>query len=305
MRLNPNEMTFLEHLEELRWRILKSLAAIIFFAMLAFIKAQWIINFLTAPALNLEEPVVLQALKVHDTFMVQLMASLMVGILLASPVVIYQIWRFVQPALGRASRRVTLSVVFFASFFLVAGVAFGYLILLPFSLRFFSSLGAGMVEANYGIRQYLSYVVMMMLAAGAVFQLPVLSFILTRIGLLTPGFLRKYWKFALIIILVLAAVLTPADPLSMVFMAIPLLILYEVSIIVAKVFAPKKDTDDTTEEISTPDEAPPEETEEPPTSQEASPGMAEESPAPEEAPPEATDESSTPKKSPPEKPEES
>ncbi len=234
---DPNEMTFLEHLEELRWRILKSLAAIVIFAILAFIKADWLINFLTAPALRLNEPVVLQALKVSDMFMVQLIASLMTGLVLASPVVIYQIWRFVEPAMGKSSRRITLSIVLFGTFFLLAGVSFGYLVLLPFSLRFFTSLGRDMVEANYSIHAYLGYVVWMLLAAGLVFQLPVISFILTRIGLLTPAFLRKYRKYALIGILVFAAILTPPDPLSQMFMAVPLLVLYELSIIISKIFS--------------------------------------------------------------------
>ncbi len=237
---DPNEMTFLEHLEELRWRIQKSLAAIVIFAILAFIKADWLINFLTAPALRLNEPVVLQALKVSDMFMVQLIASLMTGLVLASPVVIYQIWRFVEPAMGKSSRRTTLSIVLFGTFFLLAGVSFGYLVLLPFSLRFFTSLGRDMVEANYSIHAYLGYVVWMLLAAGLVFQLPVISFILTRIGLLTPTFLRKYRKYALIGILVFAAILTPPDPLSQMFMAVPLLVLYELSIIISKIFSTKE-----------------------------------------------------------------
>ncbi|UCD37541.1 MAG: twin-arginine translocase subunit TatC [Fidelibacterota bacterium] len=234
-------MTFLEHLEELRWRILKSLGAIVIFAIAAFIKADWLIGFLTAPALRLEEPVILQALKVSDVFMVQLIASLMTGLVLASPVVIYQIWRFVEPAMGKSSRRITLSVVFFGSFFLIVGVTFGYLVLLPFSLRFFTALGGDMVEANYSIHAYLGYVVWMLLSAGLVFQLPVISFILTRIGLLTPAFLRQYRKFALVGILIFAAVLTPPDPLSQVFMAVPLLALYELSILISRIFHKTED----------------------------------------------------------------
>ncbi|MEE9466097.1 MAG: twin-arginine translocase subunit TatC, partial [Candidatus Neomarinimicrobiota bacterium] len=181
-------------------------------------------------------PVVLQALKVSDMFMVQLIASLMAGLVIASPVVIYQLWRFVEPALGKSSRRTTLAVVLFGSVFLLTGVSFGYLILLPFSLRFFTALGSGMVEANYSIHAYLGYVVWMLLAAGLVFQLPVISFILTRIGLLTPAFLRHYRKFALVGILVFAAVLTPPDPLSQLFMAVPLLGLYELSILISRIF---------------------------------------------------------------------
>lgn len=235
---NPNEMSFLEHLEELRWRILKALSAIVLFAVLAFIKVDWVVGFLTAPALNLDQPVVLQALKVSDMFMVNLISSLMTGLVLASPVVLYQIWRFVDPALGKTTRWTTLGVVLFGSFFFLGGVTFGYKVILPFSLRFFSSLGGGLVENNYSIHAYLGYVTWMMLAAGLVFQLPVISLILTRIGLLTPAFLRHYRRYALIAILVFAAILTPPDPLSQVMMAAPLLLLYELSILISKIFQP-------------------------------------------------------------------
>ncbi len=281
---DPNQMNFLEHLEELRWRILKCLSAIIIFAVLAFIKADLLIGFLTAPALRLNEKVVLQALKVSDMFMVQLIASLMTGLILASPVVIYQIWRFVEPAMGKTSRRSTLFIVLFGTFFLLVGVSFGYLILLPFSLRFFTSLGRDMVEANYSIHAYLGYVVWMLLAAGLVFQLPVISLILTRIGLLTPEFLRKYRKYALIGILVFAAILTPPDPLSQMFMAIPLLGLYELSIIISKILVRKKSLP------SVSDEPPPEDDESPSGKIESPPDDDESPSGKTESPPDTGDE---------------
>ena len=233
----PNEMTFLEHLEELRWRILKSLGAIVLFAVAAFLNANRIIAFLTAPALALDKPVVLQALKVSDMFMVQLIASLLVGLVLAIPVLIYQVWRFVAPAVGRSSRVLTLSIVLFGSLFFLAGITFGYLVMLPFSLRFFTSLGGGLVESNFSIHAYLGYVAWMLIAAGLVFQLPVVSFMLTRMGLLTPRFLRHYRRYALVGIVVFSAILTPPDPLSQVLMAVPLLGLYEFSIFISRIFS--------------------------------------------------------------------
>lgn len=233
----PNEMTFLEHLEELRWRILKSLGAIALFAIVAFANANRVIAFLTAPALALDEPVVLQALKVSDMFMVQIISSLLVGLVLASPVVIFQVWRFVAPAVGRSSKILTLSIVLFGSLFFLAGITFGYLVMLPFSLRFFTSLGGGLVENNFSIHAYLGYAAWMLIAAGLVFQLPVVSFILTRIGLLTPPFLRHYRRYALVGILVFSAILTPPDPVSQVLMAVPLLALYELSILISHIFS--------------------------------------------------------------------
>lgn len=237
VKLVPNEMTFLEHLEELRWRILKSLGAIALFAIVAFANANRVIAFLTAPALALDEPVVLQALKVSDMFMVQIISSLLVGLVLASPVVIFQVWRFVAPAVGRSSKILTLSIVLFGSLFFLAGITFGYLVMLPFSLRFFTSLGGGLVENNFSIHAYLGYAAWMLIAAGLVFQLPVVSFILTRIGLLTPPFLRHYRRYALVGILVFSAILTPPDPLSQVLMAVPLLALYELSILISHIFS--------------------------------------------------------------------
>lgn len=237
VKLVPNEMTFLEHLEELRWRILKSLGAIALFAIVAFANANRVIAFLTAPALALDEPVVLQALKVSDMFMVQIISSLLVGLVLASPVVIFQVWRFVAPAVGRSSKILTLSIVLFGSLFFLAGITFGYLVMLPFSLRFFTSLGGGLVENNFSIHAYLGYAAWMLIAAGLVFQLPVVSFILTRIGLLTPPFLRHYRRYALVGILVFSAILTPPDPVSQVLMAVPLLALYELSILISHIFS--------------------------------------------------------------------
>ena len=229
-------MSFLEHLEELRWRIIKSIAAVVLFAVLAFIRVDLLIQLLTAPVLRLEKSIDLQALKITDMFMVEIMVSLLAGLVLAIPVVIYQVWRFVAPAMGKHARRNTLGIVLFGSLFFMGGVSFGYLVLLPFSLRFFSALGGDIVASNYSIHAYLGYVVWMLLAAGIVFQLPVLSLILTRIGLLTPAFLRHYRRYALVAILVLGAILTPPDPLSQVFMAIPLIGLYEFSIFISKVF---------------------------------------------------------------------
>ncbi|MCK4578807.1 MAG: twin-arginine translocase subunit TatC, partial [Candidatus Marinimicrobia bacterium] len=143
-----DEMSFLDHLEELRWRILKSMAAIIVIAIAAYTRADTIINFLTAPALRLETPVIMQALRVSDMFMVQLIVSLLTGLIVASPIVLYQIWRFIAPAMVRSSNLLTLAVVLSGSIFFIAGLSFGYKVLLPFSLRFFTSLGGELVQSN-------------------------------------------------------------------------------------------------------------------------------------------------------------
>lgn len=231
-------MTFLEHLEEMRWRIIKALAAVLVISVLAFIKSDLIMGLLTRPAEQLEIPVQLQAIRVSDLFMVQIIASFLTGLVLASPVILYQLWRFIRPALEKPTRTAGFWVVVAGTSLFVTGVLFGYLVILPFSLRFFSSLGDGSVASNYSILAYFGYVAWILLSAGLIFQLPVISFILTRIGLLTPAFLRHYRKFALIGILVLSAILTPPDPLSQILMAIPLLGLYEVAVLISRIFSP-------------------------------------------------------------------
>ena len=231
-------MTFLEHLEEMRWRIIKALAAVLVISVLAFIESDLIMGLLTRPAEQLEIPVQLQAIRVSDLFMVQIIASFLTGLVLASPVILYQLWRFIRPALEKPTRTAGFWVVVAGTSLFVTGVLFGYLVILPFSLRFFSSLGDGSVASNYSILAYFGYVAWILLSAGLIFQLPVISFILTRIGLLTPAFLRHYRKFALIGILVLSAILTPPDPLSQILMAIPLLGLYEVAVLISRIFSP-------------------------------------------------------------------
>ena len=232
------EMTFLEHLEELRWRILKGLGAIMIFAVIAYARIDIIMEFMARPAQAQEVPITLQAIKVSDVFMVQLIASLLVGLIVASPIVLYQFWKFVSPAMAGAARWTGLVIVLFGTLFFLGGLLFGYTVILPFSLRFFSGLGDGTVANNYSIQAYFGYVSWMLLSAGLIFQLPVISFILTRIGLLTPAFLKHYRKYSMVGILVFAAILTPPDPVSQILMAVPLLGLYELAVLIARIFQP-------------------------------------------------------------------
>jgi len=237
---NPHtdEMTFLEHLEEMRWRIMKALLAIVVIAIIAYIRIDLVLAFLTQPVYALDVDVQLQAIRVSDLFMVQLIASLLAGLVLASPIVIYQLWRFISPALTSPSRGLGLIVVLASTLFFIFGVTFGYMILLPFSLRFFTALGSDLVASNYSIQAYMGYVAWMLLSTGLVFQLPVVAFILTKIGLLTPAFLRHYRKYSIVGILIFSAVLTPPDPLSQLMMAGPLMLLYELSVLISRVFSP-------------------------------------------------------------------
>ena len=233
-----DEMTFLEHLEELRWRLIKGLAAILLFAIIAYVFIDDIMIFLARPAEMQQVPITLQAIHVSDIFMVQLISSLLVGLVAATPIVLYQAWQFVSPALAGSAKGTGLFVVLVGTFFFLGGLTFGYAVILPMSLRFFSGLGDGTVANNYSILGYFGYVSWMLLSTGLVFQLPVISFILTRVGLLTPAFLKHYRKYSTVAILVFSAVLTPPDPVSQVLMAVPLLGLYELSVLISRIFQP-------------------------------------------------------------------
>ena len=146
------------------------------------------------------------------------------------PVVVYQIWKFVTPGLKINEKRYALPVVLFACISFITGVSFGYLVLIPFSLEFFSGMGAGLVENNFSITYYFSFLTWLLLGAGLVFQLPVLSLFLSAIGVLTPPFMRHYRRHAIVTILILSSFITPPDPVSMLMMAVPLVVLYEISI---------------------------------------------------------------------------
>jgi len=145
-------------------------------------------------------------------------------------VVVYQIWKFVTPGLKINEKRYALPVVLFACISFITGVSFGYLVLIPFSLEFFSGMGAGLVENNFSITYYFSFLTWLLLGAGLVFQLPVLSLFLSAIGVLTPPFMRHYRRHAIVTILILSSFITPPDPVSMLMMAVPLVVLYEISI---------------------------------------------------------------------------
>ena len=224
------EMGFLDHLEELRWRIIKGLLAIIIGSAVSFGFIDQILEILLKPTTATSYRIALQVLSVQGMFLIKWFIAFISGFVLAMPVVVYQIWRFVTPGLKINEKRYALPVVLFACISFITGVSFGYLILIPFSLDFFSGMGAGLVENNFSITYYFSFLTWLLLGAGLVFQLPVLSLFLSAIGVLTPPFMRHYRRHAIVTILILSSFITPPDPVSMLMMAVPLVVLYEISI---------------------------------------------------------------------------
>ncbi|MBK7444662.1 MAG: twin-arginine translocase subunit TatC [Ignavibacteria bacterium] len=234
---NESEMTFLEHLEELRWRIIKSAAGIIIGGIIAGIFINYIMDdILLLPATRTIPPLKLQNIKPFGQFSLYMEVIIFGGALLSFPNILFQFWKFIEPALKPNERKYISSIVFFSTFCFLSGVVFAYFVLLPTALSFFSTFGSSAIENIIAIDEYFSFIISTMLAAGLVFELPMVSFFLSKIGILKPEFMRKYRKHSIILILLIAGILTPSpDVTSQLLLAVPLFILYEISIVICKI----------------------------------------------------------------------
>ena len=271
------QMPFLDHLEELRWRLLKALSAVLIGAVVCFVFSDELLQILTAPyedaVQSLEsahsssfvlaaqqllgkwigQPVEtgptpessfptkrqLQALKPMTYFFINLQIALIGGLILALPLVFYQFWQFVAPGLLAREKRLMLPIVALSVVCFTIGALIAYGIVLPLGLRFFLALEPENMTSQWAIGEYISFVIRLILGFGIVFEMPVVTLFLSRIGLLTPAYLRRIRRYALVAIFVLAAIFTPPDPISQIMMALPLLILYEISIWVCRISNPK------------------------------------------------------------------
>ena len=236
---NEVHMSFLDHLEELRWRILYSIIGIVVGALIAWIFIDFLVDgILLKPAKKVDAN--LQNLKPFGQLFLYLEVALVSGFLVSVPNVFYQFWKFISPALTANEKKYINSIVFFSAFCFFSGIVFAYYVMLPVTLEFAMQFGTETIENNIAIAEYMSIVFSIMLAAGIIFELPMLSFFLASIGILTTSFMRKYRKHAIVIIMVFAAVLSPGtDPIAQILLAIPLAVLYEISIFVCKVFQRK------------------------------------------------------------------
>ena len=230
MNSNNESMPFLDHLEELRWRLIKSIASVLIGAVISFYFIDQIIEFLVKPTEALKNSMDLQVLKVQGMFMIKWSIALFGGIIISIPVLTFQIWKFVAPGLYIDEKKYIIPLIIFTFLSFLCGLIFAYMIVIPFSLGFFTSVGFEGIQNNFSINYYFSFITWLMIGSGLIFELPVIVFILSVIGLLTPAFMRHYRRYAIVIILVLSAFITPPDPVSLVLMSIPLLVLYEVSI---------------------------------------------------------------------------
>jgi len=256
-----NEMSFLDHLEDLRWHLIRIVGAVILCGTVAFIFKGFIFdNIIFAPKkmefptyqwlcalANLVSvegstfcgesfPFIIQNRTMAGQFSAHIWTSIYAGFIIAFPYVIYQLWKFISPGLNDNERNTSRGFIVVSSLLFFLGVLFGYYVITPLSINFLGTYTVSAEVSNeIDISSYISLVRASVIASGIIFELPILIYFLTKLGLVTPEILRKYRKFALVIVLIISAVITPPDIASQIIVAIPVIILYEISIHISRI----------------------------------------------------------------------
>ncbi|MFI5217886.1 MAG: twin-arginine translocase subunit TatC [Bacteroidia bacterium] len=263
-KADPNtEMSFLDHLEALRWHLVRSVLAVVTIAIVAFINKSFIFDtvifgprnphFPTYRALCwlsekfsidiciTEVPFTLINISMTGQFSLHVWVAIVTGIVLGFPYLLWELWRFIKPALTQKEKSYSTGIVFFASILFFTGVLFGYFIISPMSINFLGSYQVSTeVKNQINLDSYISTVTILTFASGIVFELPIVVYFLSKIGLITPQFMRRYRRHAMVVNLIVAALITPSpDITSQLLVAIPLFLLYEVSIYVSAVVVKK------------------------------------------------------------------
>lgn len=255
------EMSFLDHLEELRWHLIRSTLAVVIIATVAFIFIEFLFEVVilgpTYPEfvsydilcrisnlVGLEKgcigegdlDFIIQSRKVGAQFNTAIWTSITTGIVVGFPYILYEFWKFISPGLYDNERKSSKGFIIIASLLFFMGAFFGYYVIAPLSVNFLSGFKvAETIQNEFDIDSYVGLLRASVLAAGIIFELPIIMYFLTKIGLVTPQFLRKNRKYALVIVLILSAIITPPDISTQVIVAVPILILYEVSIIISRI----------------------------------------------------------------------
>jgi sec-independent protein translocase protein TatC len=237
---NTGEMTFFQHLGELRKRIFYALGFILVFFMVSWTFVEKIYTWLAQPVMKfLPEGQKLAYTSLTEPFMMYIKLSFISGLFLASPFVFHQLWLFISPALYKKEKKWVFPFVFFTTFFFVLGGAFGYYFIFPWACKFFLEIGKDF-HAIITISEYFTLAFRVLLGIAVVFELPVLTFLLAKTGVVSARFLVKYFKYAVVLIFIIAAIITPTpDMITQSMFAIPMLVLYLLSILIAKIAAPK------------------------------------------------------------------
>ena len=249
--LEDEKAPFTEHLEELRKRLVYSFIAVAVGFALTYAFKELLFEILIHPLVTVMAPGDhLVFTGIAEAFFTYLKVAFLAGLMLAAPVIFYQFWMFVAPGLYQHERRLLLPVVIISSFFFIGGALFGYFVVFPIGFKFFLGYSTETIKPMLSMKEYLRFSSLFLLAFGVVFEPPILLTFLARLGIVSVDFLKKNRKYAILLIFIVAAVLTPTpDVVSQGLMAIPLMILYEVGIVGAKIFGKKK-SEETVEEPS-------------------------------------------------------
>ncbi|WP_228235465.1 twin-arginine translocase subunit TatC [Allomuricauda sp. M10] len=255
---NPDEMSFLDHLEELRWHLIRSTLAVVIIACFAFIFKGFIFDTILFGPKNMDFPTykffcniatffgvtsefcseslpfTIQSRLMAGQFSAHIWTSIWAGVIIGFPYILYELWRFISPGLYEKERKHSRGFILTASALFFLGVLFGYYVVAPLSINFLGSYQVSKEVLNeIDLASYVSTVRASVIACGIMFELPIVIYFLTKVGLVTPEFLKKYRKIALVIVLILSAIITPPDITSQIVVAIPVLILYQISIYIS------------------------------------------------------------------------
>ncbi len=264
MTKEQNEMSFLNHLEILRWTLIRSTLAVLFFGIIAFSVKEFIFEkiilspkdpsfstyrFLCSISQKLgtqglcidEIPFIVQSRTMAGQFSAHIWTSITAGFILAFPFILWEIWKFIKPGLYPKERKNAKSFIIVSSFLFFIGILFGYYVITPLSINFLGAYRvAEEVRSNIDLSSYIGLLRASVLSSGLIFEMPIVIYFLTKMGLVTPEFLKKYRKYALVLVLILSALITPPDIISQIIVAIPMMILYQVSITISRVIIRKE-----------------------------------------------------------------
>lgn len=257
---NLGEMSFLDHLEELRWLLVRSTTAVIIMACVTYFISDYLFDTIifgpTRPTFFTyryfcelshqlgfadsicitEMPFIIQNTEMEGQVNIFVWMCILAGFILSFPYILWEVWKFISPALYEKEKKNARVFIFTSSLLFFLGVLFGYYVVIPMSVNFVATFSVSdMVKNQFTLDSYIGMVKTSILASGLFFELPIIIYFLTKLGLVTPEFLRKYWKYAVVIILIVAAIVTPPDVVSQTIVAIPMLIIYEVSILISKI----------------------------------------------------------------------
>ena len=256
------EMSFLEHLEELRWHIMRSVIAILLVAIALFVNIQWFLKEVVLAPMNADFPtnkilssfraldiageidIVLQAITPYEQFLRALMLSAVGGFIIAFPYVLWEVWRFIKPGLHKNEIKGLKGNVFVMSMLFFTGIAFSYYIITPFAMQFFASFQImDGVENQWRIGNVIAMVTQIAIAGGLIFEMPIIVYYLSKIGMLTPQIMKAYRRHAIVVLLILAAIITPPDWITQILIFIPLTLLYETSIRISAAVTKKREAE--------------------------------------------------------------